>query len=247
MCKHIIILCMALLAATGLRAEEVATDASARFVSVNLHLTGGLAYTTNNYVKCFPEISDLNSSVGPAIGIGVEGAMRLGARWSVGTALNITRSSRRMDMAVSVAGAQSVSNVFQSNHYYQIDVPVFMRWNHSIADGVRWNIDMGLYYAYGLGGKQKNTIYDAKTNDLGQLITSKSELEAGYYTDSDAFINSYRRADIGLHLGIGLTFRGHITVGVRSHLGVKDVAHSQGIVNPSAHNVDMVGVIGWTF
>lgn len=218
-----------------------------RFVSLNVHLMGGGDYVTNNYQKCFPEVSDCNSSMGLALGIGAEGTLRVGKRWKIGTGLNLVRNARRMDMAVLGADRRTASNVFQRNRYYALDIPVFMRWEASIATGVRWNVDCGLYYGYGTGGNQKNTIYDAKINELGQLITSQTTTDAGYYDDDNAFINSYKRADIGLHLATGLTFKGHLTVGLRTHWGWKDVSRSTGIVNPSAHNVDVMALVGWSF
>lgn len=225
------------------RAEESAD----KFITVNAHVLAGASYTTNNYENCFSEISDINSSMGLSYGVGVEAACRLGSHISLGTGLNFTRNARKMDMAVTGAGKPSVSNVFQRNVYYQLDFPVYVRWDKDISNGVRWNVDGGLYYAYGTGGNQRNTIYDAKTNELGQLITAKSYLETGYYADDRAFINSYKRGDIGLHIATGLTFNRHLTVGVRTHIGLKDVARSTGIVNPSAHNIDLQAMVGWSF
>lgn len=218
-----------------------------RFITLNLHLLAGGSYVTNDYSSCFPEISDINTTMGAAFGVGAEATCKLGRRFALGTGLNFMRNSRRLDMAVSGAGKPSVSNVFQRNTYYAIDIPVFLRYYVKVATGVMWNIDAGLYYAYGTGGKQKNTIYDAKTNDLGQLITSRSRLETGYYSDSRAFINSYRRGDIGIHIATGLTFSSRLTVGVRTHLGCKNVARSSGIINPSAHNIDLLATLGWNF
>ena len=244
--KRYLIILYAVVAAL---ASSVASGAESadRILNVNVHLIAGLSNTTNNYVKCFPEISDLNSSVGQSLGVGVDGVMMLGRRWGIGTAINFIHTSRRMDMAVSGFSAKSVSNVFQRNSYYVIDVPIYARWHTRIASEVRWNIDGGIYYSYGTGGKQKNTIYDAKINDLGQLFTTRTELEAGYYNDGNAFVNSYRRADVGLHIATGLTFKRHITVGLRAHLGLKDVSRNTGIVNPSARNVDLMALLGWTF
>lgn len=224
-----------------------AQESPERFININLHLLGGASYVTNNYVTCFPEVSDINSSMGPAFGAGAEVTCRVGRRFALGTGLNFVRNSRRMDMAVAGGGKPSVSNVFQRNIYYALEFPIFLRWEVKIAPSVRWNIDGGLYYAYGTGGKQKNIIYDAKVNDLGQLMMTRTQLDAGYYADDNAFVNSYRRGDLGLHIATGLTFRSHLTVGVRSHIGFKDVARSTGLVNPSAHNIDLMALVGWTF
>lgn len=236
------ILCLWALSAVC--ADEVETE---KFITVNVHLMGGASYATNNYRGCFPEITDINSSMGPLFGAGVEGVFRLGSHAGLGTGLNLTRNQRRMDIAVTGAGKPSVSNVFQRNIYWELDFPVYFRWDTRLAEGVDWNVDGGLYYAYGISGNQKNVIYDAKTNDLGQLITSRTELKTGYYSNEQAFINSYTRADIGLHIATGLTFKQKFTVGVRSHIGLKNVAKTNGLVKPSSHNISLQAMIGWNF
>lgn len=216
-----------------------------RFITVNAHIMAGGSYVTSNYMDAYPEIGDMNRSMGGAAGIGVGVSFRLGRHWSLATELNFGTATHRMDLAVAGAGKPSVSNVFQRNRSWAFDIPVYMRWTHRVAQNVKWNADAGLYYAYGTGGSQKNTIYDAKTNDLGQLITSRTRLDTGYYNDSRAFINSFKRADIGLHLALGLTFTERITVGVRSHIGLKNAALSNGIVTPDCHNIDIMAVVGW--
>lgn len=240
------IMCAALLAAAASIASPARGEEKS-FLSINAHLLAGASYVTNNYMGTFHEIGDLNKSMGLAAGAGVGAMFDLSRRWGLGTELNVLMKSFRMDLAVTGEGKPSVSNVFQRNRAWELDIPVYMRWRHRVADRVEWNVDMGAYFSYGLGGSQKNTIYDAKTNELGQLMTTRTELDADYYNDSDAFINSYKRADMGLHVGLGLTFAGHLTVGVRSHIGFKNVALSTGLRSPSCHNMDILAMLGWTF
>lgn len=242
--RNFIVIILAAVAALTVGAQE---PGGQRFINLDVHALAGGSYTTNNYMDCFSEISDMNSSMGPSFGLGVGAALRLGSHWSLGTEANFSRNSRRMDLAVAGAGKPSVSNVFQRNSYWEIDVPLYMRWRMAMGDNIDWSVDLGMYYAYGTGGTQRNTIYDAKTNDLGQLITTRTNLESGYYNDAGALVNSYRRGDIGFHIATALTFARHFTVGVRTHLGLKNVAYSRGIVDPSCHNITIHGVMGWRF
>ena len=228
-------------------AAETPAPPEVKFLTVNAHIMAGGSYVTDNYTDVYPEISDMNRSMGAAVGLGVGVIFNLGRRWALGTELNFGTYAHRMDLAVAGAGKPSVSNVFQRSRAWVLDIPVFMRWTHRVADNVMWNIDAGLYYSYGTGGSQENTIYDAKTNDLGQLITSCTEYNTGYYNDKSALINSLKRADIGVHLGVGLTFARRLTVGVRSHLGLKNTALSTGITKPPCHNIDILAVAGWNF
>lgn len=224
-----------------------ARNPEADFIHINAHILAGGSYVSNNYASCFSEVSDLHSSMGLALGVGADVVFTVSHHWGVGTGLNFLRSSRNMDMVVSTEGAKSVSNLFQKNKYYTLEVPVFARWRQDIAQGVTWNVDMGLYVAQGVGGHTDNIIYDAKTNELGQLITLRTKLRTGYYNDSDAFINTFARTDIGVHIATGLTFKQGLTVGVRSHLGLRNLAQSDGLKNPRMRTVDLMAVVGWSF
>lgn len=217
------------------------------FIHINAHILGGGSYVSNNYAACFPEVSDLHSSMGLALGVGADVVFNISHHWGVGTGLNILRSSRNLDMAVSTEGAKSISNIFQKNSYYTIEAPVFARWRQNLAQGVTWNIDMGLYMAQGVRGHTDNTIYDAKTNELGQLITLRTKLRTRYYDDGDAFINTFARTDLGMHLATGLTFRQGLTIGVRTHIGLRNLAQSDGLKNPRMRTLDLLAVVGWSF
>ena len=215
----------------------------------NLYVQGmlGGSYLTENYRKCFSEISDLNTVLGPAGGVGVGLRFNIHAGLGLGTELNFTRNSEKMDIAVVGEDNHSVSNVFQRNTYWRLDFPVYLSYIKRLGGSVAWNVDAGLYYAYGTGGSQKNTIYHTRANELGQLMMSVSSYDTGFYNDHRAFINYYRRGDIGVHLATGLTFMNHLRVGVRTHLGLSNAARTDSPVRPNCHNLDFLGIIGWMF
>lgn len=218
-----------------------------RFLDFDVHALVGGSYVTENYKSCYPEISDINTGMGLAFGAGVGVRFNIRNFLGIGTELNFTRNAERMDMAVVGGNGQSVSNVFQRNTYYKFDVPVYVSFIFNLSEGVKWNVDCGMYYSYGTGGSQKNNIYDTRSNELGQLMMSVTNLKSDFYNDHSAFINSYRRGDIGLHIAMGLTFANHLKVGARAHVGMSNIANSIGIVKPSSHTVDVVGVVGWQF
>ena len=217
----------------------------ADFIDFEVHALVGGSYLTENYMSCYPEISDLNTSIGPAFGIGAGVRFNIRNYIGLGTELNFTRNAYKMDMAV--VGQHSVSNVFQRNTYYKLDFPVYVSFLFDLSGTVKWNVDGGLYYSYGVGGTQKSNIYDTRSNELGQLMMSVTPLKADFYNDHRAFINSYDRGDIGLHLATGLTFARHLRVGVRAHIGFSNLANSTGIIKPSSHTLDFLGSVGWEF
>lgn len=220
---------------------------AARFIDIDVHVMAGGSYMTENYMSCYPEMSDLNTSMRPSFGVGVGARFNIRGFLGLGTELNFTRNGFNMDMAVIGSSGQSVSNVFQRNTYYKVDIPVYVTFLFNLSRTVRWNVDGGMYYAYGLSGKQKNTIYDTRSNDLGQLMMSVTPYDADFYKDSRAFINSYDRGDIGLHLATGLTFSGHLKVGVSARIGMSNLANSTGLVKPESHTMDFMATLGWQF
>ena len=207
----------------------------------------GGSYLTENYRKCFHEISDLNTVMGPAGGIGVGLRFNIRSHIGLGTELNFTRNSERMDMAVVSEDNRSVSNVFQRNTFWRLDFPVYISYMSSLGDKVEWYADGGLYYAYGTGGSQKNNIYHTQSNELGQLMMSMTSYDTGFYNDRRAFINYYRRGDIGIHLATGLTLLNHLRIGVRAHIGMSNAARCEGIVKPTSRNMEFMGIAGWMF
>lgn len=217
-----------------------------RLLDIDLHAMVGGSYVSENYMDCFTEITDINTNMGVAYGLGLGAKFNLSRTVGLGTGINLVRNRGTIDIAVGGQQTQNISNVFQRNTYYAFDFPVYLSYSPSIATGLRWNFDLGLYYSYGIKGTQKNTVYDAKINELGQLMMTRTVLKTGFYSDG-AFINGFRRADIGLHIATGITVLEHLKLGLRGHFGLKNVARTAGIKDPSCHNLSFMAVAGWVF
>ena len=228
-------------------AQLIDHSVAEKFLDTEAHLLVGGSYVTDNYKSCYPQITDLNNSMGTAWGIGVGVKFNISSFLGIGTEFNYIRNSGKMDIAVTGDGEPNVSNVFIKNTYRIIDIPIYSSFNFNLASSVKWNVDGGIYMSLGSGGKQKATLYNCKVNDLGQLITIVSHQKANCYKDDKAFINSYRDFDIGLHLATGLTFVKKISIGARAHFGFRNVAMSDGIVKPNAHNINFFITAGYHF
>ncbi len=219
-----------------------------RFIDPSVQLLIGGSSTTNNYTDCFSQISEINTSMRPAWGFGGLVKLNFSKFFGIQTGLNLTFNSSRMDMAVTESASYSdISNVFIRNSYRYIDIPFTASFTFFPTSVITWNVDAGLYYDYGLSGSSKATLYDARTNDLGQLITRIDRIKSDYFNDNRAFINSFRRSDIGLHLATGLTFFSRISVAVTFHYGFKNIANTQGLVHPSCHNLNVFAALGYHF
>lgn len=249
--KNVVIAATMTLASAGAAFADrpfVDTSAPSRFVNVGLHATVGNSTVTQNYCSSFPEISQLNVSAGWSMGAGA--TIEFGLRdflW-LGTEASLLFDNNSVDMIVNVdETAVSVSNVFLRNHYCYVNFPVYMSFKFNLAPKVRWNVDAGIYYSYGISGSQKQNVYSSRINDLGQLVATHYEIKTDYFNDSRSFINSYHRSDIGLHLATGLAFSHHVSVGARMQLGFKNVANTVGIVSPNIHNLSFTGTLGYWF
>lgn len=237
------ILLLLLFASQGVRAAEP----SPRFIDISVRTLWGGTYMTNNYNSAFPAISHLNTMMGVGVGAGVGVRCNVTRLIAVGTELNLITGHGKMDMAVASDNSSSVSNVFQENAYTSFVIPFFVSFSVPVADKVVWELDPGLFLGIGLGGSQKTTIYDAKTNPLGQLITSRTDLKTDFYSSADGFLNSAKRVDFGLHLATRLRFNRHFSVGLRSDIGLSNSAYATGIVRPSVHSVSLLAELGWRF
>lgn len=245
-----------LMAAALLSAADVASaqkfvdhGPAGSLIETSVYFQAGSSLITENYMGCYPEIRELNTSPGTSLGVGLTGVLGLRDWLGVGTEIGLTTVSYRTDMAVSNDESTSESLIFLRNNACYLTVPVFMQFRFNIAGGVRWTVDSGLYYNYGVGGKQKQSIYHTQINSLGQLIPTRIVTEPRYFNSSGTFIHANYRGDIGLHLASGLTFRHRLSLGVRFQLGFKDIAYIPGgsiSSSPNVHNVSYHFRLGYT-
>lgn len=220
----------------------------ARFLELQLHGLVGGSYLTNNYRGIFPAIRELDTTMGISYGLGAGAVLPFRDYFGIGTEINFVMNHNRADIFTSNFTIQSASNLYLRNSYYGINVPVYLTWRFNIGEGVRWNVDFGGYYSYGLGGSQKQALYRSLVNDLGQLVYQEEHFKPDFYNSDATFQNSFHRADLGLHLATGLTFHRHFFLAARAQFGLKNIAFIEnGISIPSVHTVSFLIQTGWKF
>ena len=223
------------------------TSAPDDFIELRAYALGGGSTITQNYISCFPQINQLNVSMGPALGAGASAQFALRDYIAIGTEFNLLINNYSTEMVVTSENVSSVSTIFLDYRYYTVNIPVFASMRFNIARRVKWNVDLGLYYSYGLGGRNDQTIYDARINEIGQLVTRVDRDRVDYYNDRRSFICSSGRGDLGLHLGTGLTFGNHFLLGARMQLGFYNVAKTDGLTRPNIHNFAITVQAGYKF
>lgn len=236
---------MAMTAAT--KPELIDYGPARRFIEPSIHIIGGGSTILHNYRSTFGEIENLNTNMGFLIGGG--GRATFGIRDFIGLTTEINFMARNYNMDMSVVGTDqsSMSAVFINSRTYSFSFPVLITFRFNVAHSVRWNVDGGMYYSYGVGGHQNQRIYVGQINELGQLIGERIDIKSDYYSSGATFQNSFRRSDWGLHFGTSLDIGPHIQVGGRVQIGLKNTSFTHGIKNPQVRNFDVTGLVGWRF
>lgn len=220
---------------------------ASRFMEVEIHAMFGGTGLLNNYAGNFSEIRESTSSMGKGWGVGATAEFGLSNFFAFGTQINMIVSNSSLDMAVSNAEATTSSNIFLRNRAYYLNFPVYASFRFNLAQKIRWNIDGGLYYSYGFGGSQKQTIYHSSVNELGDLVNRVVTAKPSFFNNGQTFINSFYRGDIGLHLATGLTFNARWHLGLMSQIGFKNISHTTGLKNPRIHNLNVMMTLGYRF
>lgn len=219
-----------------------------RFIDFEAHGLIGASTVTHNYQSCFPQISQMALTSGMAGGLGAGARTWFSDFIALGMEFNFLVNHYNNNLAVADDDATSITNVFVRNRFYTLNFPVYVTFNFNVSPNIRWTIDAGGYYAYGLTGRSRTTFYSAQVNPVGQLITTVTGHRTDFYNSPETFIVSSYRGDAGLHIATGLTFRRLISIGLRMEMGVKNIAHAYNAVRtPNVHNFSALATLGWCF
>lgn len=243
-----LIVIMTLLSTSLFAQKFVDHSRPAHFLETQVHGFVGGSYLTDNYMSVFPVIRELDRTMGVSYGLGAAATFVFRDYFGLGTEINFIANHNRADIFTSNFTVQSASNLYLRNTYYNINVPIFLTWRFNIADGVRWNVDFGGYYAYGICGTQKQALYRSLVNELGQLVYQEEHFKPDFFNSDGTFQNRFRRGDLGVHVATGLTFHRHFFLGARAQFGLKNIAFVEnGITTPEIHTVSFLIQTGWKF
>ncbi len=218
-----------------------------KLLTVQIHALGGGSTITQNYKKVFPVITNQNINMGNSWGIGAKAVFGIREYLGFGTSANVTINNYNIDMAILGDDRLSMSAAFLNNRFVTLNIPVFVNFHFNVARSVAWNVETGLFFSYGFAGHQKQRIYRAEINSMDEFIPELESIRTDYYKSPRTLFNSFRRTDIGFHIGTSLDFGPHLTVGVQSQFGFKNAAITTGVANPSIHNISLHALIGYRF
>lgn len=104
----------------------------------------------------------------------------------------------------------SVSLTAKGNPAY-LELPVLASYRYNFNDATQLEVNVGPYFAFGIGGKEKTeevTAFD-KSTETAEIVTE----------ENDFFGDDVKKFDMGLQVGLGVTFLKHVYLGVAYEFG----------------------------
>ena len=223
------------------------TSRSSRIIEGEVHATIGASWFTQNYGDNIPQMQSLNMTPGAMVGLGARVQLAIHDFFAIGTSLNVNMHNNSLTAIVTSHEPDNTAGFTVDNRYYYVNIPVYASIRFNIADNVRWNVDGGLYYAYGIGGRSKSNIYITYQNELGQFITEHFYDRDSYFSESAPLLHDIHRSDYGLHVATGLKFYNHYCINFVAQYGLKNVAEKKNTTDMSVHNLNVSVALGYEF
>lgn len=141
----------------------------------------------------------------------------------------------------------TLADRFGHTRSYYFQIPVLASFRFNLSDDVRWHIDLGPYFAFGLGGKNKMETFATVVGD--PVIVENKQYERDFFTDSDGNMIGMKTYDWGIKWGTAFTFKNHYYFGIHYSMGFRNLAnnHANFLKDPSAKNKSWTFTLGYDF
>lgn len=212
-----------------------------------VHASIGSSWFTQNYQDNIPNLQALNMTPGTMLGLGARVQLALHDFFAIGTAATFNICNNSMTAIGTSHEPDNTAGFNIKNHYYYLNIPIYASFRFNLADNVRWNVDTGFYYGYGLGGYSKSNIYITYQNELGQFITEQFYDKDSYFSEDAPLLHDTHRSDYGLHLATGFKFFDHYCINFVAQYGLKNVAEKKNTTDMSVHNINLNVTLGYEF
>ncbi|MDD2961010.1 MAG: porin family protein [Muribaculaceae bacterium] len=143
---------------------------------------------------------------------------------------------------------QKLENALGHSRFYYFQIPVLCSFRFNITNELKWNVDFGPYFAFGIGGDTKYESFSTEINNGNAIIESR-DYKYDYFGDSNSYNVRMKSFDWGFKIGTGLTFLQHYSLSVYYNIGCKNVAnnHQSFLKDPSAKNKQWSFTLGYDF
>lgn len=226
----------------------LSTARPGKVIEADIHVLAGATYVTQNYAAKIAGVDKADSHPGLGLGFGSKASFLFRDYLALSTGLDLLWGHNTCDMTVIGDGTDAVNHAYLSNRYLYAKIPLTISMRFNIADNARWIVDLGIYGAIGLTGKQHADIYTTLINPIGQLVTTRYKVSWDYFRSDTGFIHGVHTFDFGLQFGSSVCFRDHYVAGITFTYGLKDAAKALGTLQDvSMHNIDWMCHIGYKF
>lgn len=158
--------------------------------------------------------------------------------------------NRSYDCALMAANAAEdyMGSMFLHSRFSYLVFPVTLSFRFNILPSAEWQVDLGGYYAYGIGGSKDMDQYIAFGEADGQLVFDQTFISPKYFNADAKDFLAVKRVDMGLKIGTGLTFLKHYFIGVYYERGLKNCAKNRdGSPTLELHNLNWNVSLGYNF
>lgn len=239
--KHLLLTAIAALAtATATAADGVPFLDTARpdkFVYFDIHAGVGASTMRQNYAEAVPDCGDFTLTPGTMTHFGVGAELPIRRFFGIGTGVDFDIDNFYYSMTILQPADGTLNTLYTRNHYYWVNIPVYLSFRFNLGGDVRWQNEAGMYLAIGAGGTTRTKAYTSSTNQLGQSQVTETNYKRDFFKDKEAIINGVRNADWGLHVGTGLVFKSHVSLKCILRAGLRDVAQNFGVLKIRNHTL----------
>lgn len=218
-----------------------------KFMDIKLQFTVGGSSTVNNYKSVIPGLSDMQFSPAAMFRTGIDVAFNIKKSLAIGTGLEFGIHNSRFALSLVDANTSSINSVYSKNHYYDLNVPVYVSFRLNLGRRIQGLIDVGGYFAYGLGGKVKSSGYTSGQNSLGQPVINHLYYKKDYFDDNISVINSVKRFDYGPRLSAGILIRQHYSFNWVFQMSTPNLAINHNVLDVKYRHLTLGFEVGYVF
>ena len=234
-------------AARSERGPFLDTSRADHFIELGVHIGDGASTIRQNYVSAVPDVSDFVLTPGNRLTFGATAAIPLRNFLAIGTGIDLAINNYYWSMTVLSRQQGTLSSLYNRNHFYTVEIPVYMQWRFNVGTHVSWRCEAGAYISFGAGGHSRFNEVRSSTNSLGQSQVTENKYKNNYFNEDDPVITTFDKTDMGLHLGTGILVHDRLTVSAAMHVGLTDLAKNMGVLEIHARTLNVTFAVGYQF
>ncbi len=218
-----------------------------RLVELNIHAAVGMSSAINNYKSVVPSLTDLQFSPGVMLRGGLTVDFSLRNSLAIGTGIEVDINNSRCALSLIDSNTSSINSIYLSNHYYDLNIPVYMSLRFNVGRRVKNVVSPGWYFSYGLGGHMKASGYTSGQNSLGQAVVDHVYYKNDYFDAPSTVMHSIKSLDYGPRLAVGVEYCRHYTFNWVFQMSARNLAKNNELLNVRYRHITLGFEIGYKF